>query len=183
MPIDLKKVSVLVVEDLAPMRAMLVAVLEAFGINKIYEASDGRQAFEHFQNFKPDIIITDWLMEPIDGLEFIRMVRKSKKSANPMVPIIVITGYSAMQRVTMARDLGATEFLTKPFTGRDLAKRINQIITRPRDFVETEHFFGPDRRRRKGEYEGPKRRMEDGISDESSSKEGRNSDMWDIVIK
>ncbi len=182
MPLDLKKISILVVEDLHPMRAMLVSVLEAFGVGKVLEASDGRHAFQVFQANKPDIIITDWLMEPMDGLEFIRMVRKSDKSVNPMVPIIVITGYSAMQRVIMARDLGATEFLTKPFTGKDLAKRINHIITRPRDFVETETFFGPCRRRRKGdEYEGPKRRTSDTGAGEITEK--GSGDAWDIVIK
>lgn len=184
MPVDLKKISILVAEDLTPMRSLIVSVLDAFGVGKVYEASNGDKAFQMFQTYKPDIIITDWLMEPTDGLEFIRMVRKSKTSPNPLVPIIVITGYSAHQRVTMARDLGATEFLTKPFTGRDLAKRLNQIINRPRDFVETDSFFGPDRRRRKnGEYEGPKRRTGEEGEGWYLDDDNKDNPPWDIVIK
>lgn len=162
MSLNLKKVSVLVIEDIAPMRALMVSVLEAFGVGKIYDAPDGAKGFELFQAHNPDIVIADWLMPKMDGLELIRMIRNDKLSVNRMVPIIVITGYSAMQRVVTARDLGATEFLTKPFTGRDLARRINQIVVRPRDFVEAEGFFGPDRRRKRIDlYDGPDRRSED----------------------
>lgn len=162
MALDLTKISVLVVEDLAPMRKLIASVLEAFGVGKVYEARSGEQAYALFQQFSPDIVITDWLMEPMNGLELIRKIRTEKQSINRLVPIIVITGYSAIHRVMEARDLGATEFLTKPFSGRDLAKRINLIINKPRDFVETDHFFGPDRRRKKGDdYKGPRRRSEE----------------------
>lgn len=183
MPLNLKKISALVVEDLHPMRTVIVSVLDAFGIGTIYEASNGERGYELFQKHNPDIIITDWLMEPVDGLEFIRMVRKNKDSVNRLVPIIMMTGYSAMQRVTMARDLGATEFLTKPFTGRDLAKRINLIINRPRDFVETEHFFGPNRRRKKGDdYAGPRRREDESRGNKTDSNNGKQNP-WEIIIE
>ena len=166
------------------MRTVIVSVLDAFGIGTIHEASNGERGYELFQRHNPDIIITDWLMEPVDGLELIRMIRLNKESVNRLVPIIMMTGYSAMQRVTIARDLGTTEFLTKPFTGRDLAKRINLIINRPRDFVETDIFFGPNRRRKNGEgYEGPRRR-----GDESRGSSGRNdkndkNNPWEIMIE
>jgi two-component system chemotaxis response regulator CheY len=185
MPLDLKKVSILVVEDLHPMRSLLVSILDAFGVGKIYEASNGERAFQIFQSHNPDIIITDWLMEPVDGIELIQMIRRSKMSSNPLVPIIVITGYSAHQRVTTARDLGATEFLTKPFSGRDLAKRVNHIVNRPRDFVETEHFFGPDRRRKRGDdYGGPKRREGEGSGNNWYLDNENSEEMpWNEVIK
>ena len=183
MPLNLKKISALVVEDLHPMRSLIVSVLDAFGIGTILEASNGERAYELFQKHNPDIIITDWLMEPVDGLEFIRMVRQNKDSVNRLVPIIMMTGYSAMQRVTQARDLGTTEFLTKPFTGRDLAKRINLIINRPRDFVETDQFFGPNRRRKNGEgYEGPRRRGEEG-GDRRPTEANDKGNPWEIMIE
>lgn len=183
MALNLKKISALVVEDLHPMRSLIVSVLDAFGIGTILEASNGERAYELFQKHNPDIIITDWLMEPVDGLEFIRMVRRNKDSVNRLVPIIMMTGYSAMQRVTLARDLGATEFLTKPFTGRDLAKRINLIINRPRDFVETEQFFGPNRRRKKGEgYTGPRRRGDESGNNRPDNREGKKNP-WEIMIE
>ncbi len=63
-----------------------------------------------------------------------------------------------------ARDAGVTEFLVKPFTAHDLARRIAHVINKPRDFIETQDFFGPDRRRRQADesgYTGVKRRDED----------------------
>lgn len=183
MPLNLKKVKVLVVEDLQPMRSLIVSVLDAFGIGKIIEAKNGEQGYELFQTHNPDIIVTDWMMEPVDGLEFVRMVRQNQNSVNRLVPIIIMTGFSAMQRVVAARDLGATEFLTKPFTGRDLAKRINLIINRPRDFVETRDFFGPNRRRKRGDdYQGPLRRMGEG-TERRGDDGGNKESLWEIVIE
>ena len=62
-----------------------------------------------------------------------------------------------------ARDAGVTEFLVKPFTANDIARRITHVINRPRDFIETQDFFGPDRRRRRDDttYKGPLRRGDD----------------------
>lgn len=182
MPLNLKKISILVVEDLHPMRSLIVSVLDAFGVGTIYEASNGERGYELFQKNNPDLVITDWLMEPVDGLELVKMIRMNKESVNRLVPIIVMTGYSAMARVTKARDLGATEFLTKPFTGRDLAKRINLIINKPRDFVETDNFFGPSRRRKSGEgYDGPRRRADEGGRVPQEKTTTKNP--WEIMIK
>jgi two-component system chemotaxis response regulator CheY len=179
--LNLKKISILVVEDLQPMRSLIVSILDAFGVGTIHEASNGERGYEIFQKQNPDIVITDWLMEPVDGLELVKMIRNRKESVNRLVPIIVMTGYSAVHRVIAARDLGTTEFLTKPFTGRDLAKRINLIVNRPRDFVETGDFFGPSRRRKiNGSYIGPRRR-----SDESEGTPRNKTDKnnpWEIVI-
>ena len=181
MPINLKKVSILVVEDLQPMRNLIVSVLDAFGVGIVHEASNGQRGYEIFQKHNPDIVITDWLMEPIDGLELVKMIRNNRESVNRLVPIIVMTGYSAMHRVIAARDLGATEFLTKPFTGRDLAKRINLIVNRPRDFVETDDFFGPSRRRKiNSEYNGPRRRSDED-TDKRRSKDGKKNP-WEVII-
>lgn len=182
MSLNLKKISILVVEDLAPMRSLIASVLDALGVGTVYEASSGRKALELFQKHSPDIVITDWLMEDGDGLEFIRAVRTNKKSVNRLVPIIVITGYAAMQRVILARDLGATEFLTKPFSGRDLARRISLIINKPRDFIEVGEFFGPCRRRKRGDdYIGPRRRASEREGEERN-KEG-TANPWEIMIE
>jgi two-component system, chemotaxis family, chemotaxis protein CheY len=182
LPLNLKKISILVVEDLQPMRSLIVSVLDAFGVGTIYEAPHGERGFEYFQKYNPDLVVTDWLMEPVDGLELVNMIRNHKESVNRLVPIIVMTGYSAAQRVIAARDLGATEFLTKPFMGRDLAKRINLIINRPRDFIETDNFFGPSRRRKiNNNYSGPRRRGDEGGA-RTESKNSK-SNPWEIVIE
>ena len=115
-----------------------------------------------FKKKNQDIILTDWVMEPMDGLELAKELRTNPLSPNRTVPIILITGYSAWSRVENARDIGVTEFLIKPFTANDIARRLAYVITNPRNFVEAPQFFGPDRRRRKdSSYAGPLRREED----------------------
>lgn len=159
------RLSMLVVEDTFPMQKLLVSVLEALGIKNVETASNGDDAFRAFCTRKHDIVLSDWSMDPIDGIELTRMIRKHSLSPNKLVPVILITGYSAWSRVEEARDAGVTEFLVKPFTANDIARRITHVINRPRDFIETQDFFGPDRRRRREDsnYKGPLRRDEDTI--------------------
>jgi len=157
-----EKLSVLIVEDTVPMRKLVTSVLETLGVGTILTAQDGQSGFRKFCNENPDIVIADWHMDPVNGLDLVDMIRNNVNSPNRMVPIIIMTGYSALARVAKARDTGTTEFLVKPFSANDLARRIAYVINKPRDFVDCNDYFGPDRRRRIiDEYKGPKRRRED----------------------
>lgn len=162
MPLDFKKLSILVVEDNLHMRQLIVQVLRTMGVIDVYQADSGGRALSLIRAHKPDIIITDWLMEPMDGLELTRAIRTDPHSPARLAPIILMTGYSAHTRVTRARDIGVTEFLVKPFTADALAKRITHVINMPRDFIAAPEYAGPDRRRKSGEgYGGPRRRTEE----------------------
>jgi len=161
MPYTLEKATVLVVEDMQPMLDLTKSLLDIFGFKHVYGSRDAEKAFELICEYNPDLIITDWLMKPVDGLELINRVRKDENSPNPYVPIILMTGYSDRTRVEAARDSGVTEFLMKPYTAKDLYSRIVQIIEKPRQFVDAGTFFGPDRRRKIRPYKGPIRRNSD----------------------
>lgn len=154
-----ERLSVLVVEDTIPMQKLVTSALEVLGVGFIYVAKSGDEGFQVFCERNPDIVISDWHMTPINGLELLDLIRNDARSPNRMVPIIMMTGYSAKSRVERARDCGATEFLVKPFSAHDLARRIAYIINKPRDFIDSGDFFGPSRRRRKDtDYNGPERR-------------------------
>lgn len=162
MPYKFEKARILVIDDMRPMLQLTQALLEIFGFKEVYTSDNTDRAFELLCKHNPDLVITDWLMEPVNGLEFTKMVRVNPRSPNPYVPVLMMTGFSSRLRVETARDIGVTEFLVKPFSANDLYKRITQIIEKPRQFVEAGEFFGPDRRRRMAaDYEGPKRREED----------------------
>lgn len=144
------------------MRALLRSLLLALGVGKVYESADGASAFAALREKKPDLVLTDLSMKPVDGIEFTRMVRLGQDSPNPSVPIIMVTGHTEKQRVEAARDAGVTEFVAKPITTQSLLQRLVEIIERPRPFVRGETYFGPDRRRRKTDgYAGPWRRQDD----------------------
>lgn len=144
------------------MRKLVASVLETMDVGSVYTAESGEEGFEKFRKYNPDIVITDWHMEPMDGIALAKEIRTNMLSPNRMVPIILITGYSAYKRVEDARDAGVTEFLVKPFSANDLAKRIGYVINKPRDFIDAPHYFGPDRRRKADpKYKGPFRREDD----------------------
>jgi CheY-like chemotaxis protein len=151
-----------VIEDNQPMLELAKSLLLTFGTGHVLTAKDGEEGFKVFCEANPDIVVADWMMQPLDGISLTRRIRTSPQSPNPYVPVILMTGFSEKRRVMQARDAGVTEFLVKPFTARDLYRRITQVIERPRQFVRLDDFFGPDRRRtRTGEYQGPFRREED----------------------
>lgn len=176
MSYDLTTTKILLVDDMAPMLTLCKSILDAFGFQNIYAAHDGKEALDMVIRHDPDLIITDWMMKPMDGLEFTREVRKNPRCPNPYVPIIMMTGFSSRLRVESARDCGITEFLVKPFTSRDLYNRIVQIIERPRQFVDANDFFGPDRRRRSvKDYNGPRRRDDDSAAKKDISPKDKTA--------
>ncbi len=162
MPYEFENITVLVVEDNQPMLDVTKSLLLTFGVGQVIGAKNGEHGFEKYCEYNPDLIIADWMMKPVDGISFTRQVRNAPQSPNQFVPIILMTGFSEKRRVIQARDAGVTEFLVKPFSARDLYRRIAQVIERPRQFVRSGDFFGPDRRRKgKRGYEGPLRREAD----------------------
>lgn len=144
------------------MRILLRELLNGVGIREVSEAANGKAALAVLQQHKCDLILSDMAMAPMDGIVFTRHIRTDEASPNHFVPIIMVTGHTEKHRVEEARDAGVTEFLAKPVTPHNLYARIAEIVERPRAFVRTETYFGPDRRRKAPEnYGGPWRRHDD----------------------
>ena len=158
---DLLKI--LLVDDNHYMRVLLAEILRAIGVNYIYEANDGAEGLQMMRDHPIDVVMTDLSMQPLDGIDFVRLLRNSPDSPNQLAPVIMITGHSTFARVNEARDAGVSEFLTKPLTARGVIERLHQAVEFPRGFVRTDDYFGPDRRRRNDPaYRGPLRRSGDG---------------------
>jgi len=157
--IEFQRLRFLVVDDNQHMRRIVRQLLHGFGSREIYEAEDGASGLEAFNGHNPDIVITDWAMPILDGLELTQMIRKPDANANPYVPIIMLSGHSEKSRVVQARDAGVTEFLAKPIAAKALYERVLSVVLNPRPFIRTQTFFGPDRRRNVNpNYSGVERR-------------------------
>jgi len=153
---------ILVVEDNQHMRSLLRSLLNSIGIREVHEASNGAAALDVLREKSCDLVLSDLAMQPMDGIDFTREVRLSPRSANPFLPIIMVTGHTERHKVEAARDAGVTEFIAKPITAQSLFARIAEIVDRPRPFVRCPGYFGPDRRRKAIEnYVGPWRRHDD----------------------
>ena len=156
---DFRDVSILLVDDNTNMRRVVGAILKAAGVRRIYEANNGVEGVKIFQAHEIDIIFTDLMMKPGDGLSFIHWVRTSETSPNRFAPIIMMTGHATRRTLNDARMAGVTEFLAKPLTARGVMHRINEIINNPRPFVRVNAYFGPCRRRRiDHDFQGAERR-------------------------
>src|SRR5207237_5775728 len=97
---------------------------------EVYEAEDGATALEMYSHYVPDIVITDWSMPIIDGLELAKMIRQPESKRNPYAPIIMLTRHSEKRRVTVARDAGVTEFLATPTSANGLYQRILNVVAK-----------------------------------------------------
>lgn len=155
--LSLDRFSVLLAEDNSYLRTLLLQSLKALGVGTVRTVNDGGAAIEVLQLIKDDpvragmmnvdIIVSNWQMSPIDGLMLLRWVRRHKESTCRFIPFVMVTGYADKEQVAQARELGVTEMLAKPFSVDSVAERVLQVIERPRQFVHTAAYFGPDRRR------------------------------------
>jgi len=153
------RLKILVVDDNVHMRKLVVTILQAFGAVQIYESADAQNAWAIARETNPDVIFVDWMLEGMNGLELVRMMRTSPASPNPFVPIVMLTGYTQIDHVIQARDAGVNEFLAKPVSVKAILSRLISVIEHPRPYVRTKVYFGPCRRRRaREEYRGPERR-------------------------
>lgn len=154
---NFKALSVLLVDDAKPMADLLGSILKELGVGKIITHGFANKSMDLLDSIAKapgagqsmvDIIISDWRMEPISGLNFLKWVRNHEADAIRFVPFIMLTAYSDHARVMAARDGGANEVLTKPVSVHNLVRRLLMVIENPRPFVSCTTYFGPDRRRK-----------------------------------
>lgn len=172
------RLSVLVVEDTSFMSTLLYSAMKALDVGTVKIANQGGDAIDLLKLIKKspakagvmgiDIVISNWQMSPIDGLMLLRWIRRHPDSPDQFMPFVMVSAHSDLRRVKAAREMGVTEFLTKPFSVETLANRLVQVIERPRQFVQTPTYFGPDRRRSKRPLKGKERRV---LTDKSPNVE------------
>lgn len=125
-----RALKVLIVEDENQVARLIELELSYEGY-QVEIADDGKEALEKVEKFKPDLIVLDWILPEIDGLEVVRRVRSDGND----VPVIMLTGKSALSDKVVSLDSGADDYLTKPFATEELLARIRALIRRkPQSF-------------------------------------------------
>lgn len=166
-PHDLAALKVLVVDDNPNVQRLICDVLQAGGVGQVETAEDGIAARAMLARWDPHIVFSDWSMPVMGGLELTRSIRRAAvhpdpRVPNPQVPVVIVTGHRSEADVQTARRAGVNEFVIKPFTPAGLLSRIQLVLTKPRPFIVSEDYIGPDRRRRvELSYSGPLRRISD----------------------
>ncbi len=160
----LMQTSVLVVDDQRFSRIILGDMLRGMGVQQVHMAEDGLEGIKQFKTWLPSLVITDWNMSKMDGLEFTKWIRTSEDSPNPEIPIIMLTANNQQEQITQARDAGVSEIIIKPIVPSNVVERLTSVIFNTRKFVDSSDYCGPDRRRRQNKnFKGPMRRLTDPI--------------------
>jgi DNA-binding response OmpR family regulator len=150
------------VVDGAPASARLISdLLKGLGAGRVCVEATVNEAVGVCKLVEPQLIVTELTGPKLNGLEFVRGLRRSHLTCR-QAPVIVVTAEATASSIIASRNAGVHEFLRRPFTMRDLMRRLEAAVLRPRDWVEAVNYVGPDRRRfNSGDYEGPLKRRVD----------------------
>lgn len=171
----------IVVCDPSPFARRLVGdVLRGAGFEHIRHARDGSELISATVECAPQIAITASRIPGVSGLEYVRSVRAGIEHVNRAMPVILMTTTPTQSFIEAARASGVDEMLVTPFNARSLLARIEAVVKRPRQFVDSIKYVGPCRRRRMLEdFVGPQRRLSDPLEVDGvspwESEEGREA--------
>lgn len=125
MPVN-KDMHILVVDDFKTMVKIIENMLKQFGFRNIAEASDGQKALEKLKESKFDLILSDWNMEPMSGLDLLKAVRADP--ATKHIPMILITAESKPENIIAAKQAGVNNYIVKPFNASTLKEKLTAVI-------------------------------------------------------
>lgn len=117
---------ILVVDDFATMRRIMKNILKQLGYTNITEADDGTTALEELKRGSFDLIISDWNMPKMTGLDLLKMVRSDPVYKN--IPFLMVTAEAQKQNVIEAVQAGVSNYVVKPFTAEAIADKLAKII-------------------------------------------------------
>lgn len=120
------KLDVLVVDDMSSMRLMIKAVLREMGIESVTQAGDGEKALEILASRTFDLLICDWDMPKMTGLEVLQALRGGDRQ--PDLPFIMLTANSDRSHVMQAIEGGVSDYLAKPFKPQALVDKIERVL-------------------------------------------------------
>ncbi len=162
----------LVIDDQPFFRVLLAEVLRGLGISAVSVAVDGEDGFAAFEEIRPDVVLTDWMMPKLDGIDLTRRIRALSDPTLQQIPIILVTSKDERRQIDFARNSGIDEFLLKPISAKSISDRLHEVFERPRPFVTFETYTGPCRRKRSADnFAGPYRRFDDPIEIDGSDEE------------
>ncbi|MBV9346765.1 MAG: response regulator [Pseudolabrys sp.] len=139
--------SILVVDSNSYMRRVTRMMLTNLGAKTIYEAPDSLAALEVARTFDPDVMVLNWNMPVLSGLELLRIIRSPALFPKPELPVIMLSDCTRRSDVAKALRSGVHEFLVRPTSSAMLENRLLSIAANPRPMVQVGPFYVPQPRR------------------------------------
>jgi CheY-like chemotaxis protein len=137
----------ILIADPSPYMCMLIhGMLRGFGASKVMEVRDSLSVLQILNAQKIDILLCDARLRPYNGLLITRSIRRNPNNENRTMPILLMSSDTRDTTIKAARDIGANMVVAKPMSPASLYDRLAWVAFNPRQFVDTETYFGPDRR-------------------------------------
>ncbi|HEX2114015.1 MAG TPA: response regulator [Alphaproteobacteria bacterium] len=125
MAVDMS-MQILIVDDYKTMLRIVRNLLNQLGFNNVDEATDGSTALQKLRERNFGLVISDWNMEPMTGLQLLKEVRADMKLKN--TPFIMVTAESKTENVVAAKEAGVNNYIVKPFNAATLKQKIASVI-------------------------------------------------------
>ena len=125
MSVDMQ-MSILIVDDYKTMLRIIRNLLKQLGFNNVDEATDGSMALQKLRDKEYGLVISDWNMEPMTGIQLLREVRADAKLKT--LPFIMITAESKTENVIAAKEAGVNNYIVKPFNAATLKTKLASVI-------------------------------------------------------
>ena len=119
-------ITILIVDDFASMRRIIKGTLKSIGFSNFIEAEDGILALKTLEKEKIDLIISDWIMPNMNGLEFLKAVRKDDRFKG--IPFVMVTAEGQKGNVLEAINAGVSNYIVKPFTPETLQAKLKKVL-------------------------------------------------------
>ena len=124
---DLKReIAILVIEDDKNLKRLIKSLLKRLGFERIEEASDGTSALQILSKKSIQLVIADWHMPGMDGLEFYTLLKENEEFKD--IPFLMITGEAKKEKVIQAFTSGIRNYIIKPFESDDLERKVHKLL-------------------------------------------------------
>ncbi|UCD30886.1 MAG: chemotaxis response regulator CheY [Desulfobacterales bacterium] len=117
---------VLIVDDFATMRRILRNILKQIGFTSISEADDGKSALKVLQKEKFDLILCDWNMPEMQGIDLLKEIRSDDELKD--LPFIMVTAEAQKDNIVAAVKAGVSNYIVKPFTAETVSEKLNKVF-------------------------------------------------------
>lgn len=117
---------ILIVDDFKTMLKIVDGMLKQLGFKHIDEATDGSMALEMIKKNKYDLILSDWNMEPMTGLDLLKNVRANPETKS--IPFVLITAESKTENIIAAKQAGVNNYIVKPFNALTLKEKLTAVL-------------------------------------------------------
>lgn len=121
-----KNMRILVVDDFHTMRRIVINLLKQLGFSNVVEAADGREALDKVRSDKIELVVSDWNMPNMTGIEFLKELRADEKYKT--LPFIMVTAEGKKENVIAAVHAGVSNYVVKPFNAATLKEKLTKVV-------------------------------------------------------